>query len=202
MTIIRFIGDVHGEFDEYTRIVAGSPQGHSIQLGDFGLGFVDPPKMWPNDRFIRGNHDNPELAKNHPNWIPDGSFDEQHSMYFIGGGLSIDQSRRVEGKTWWRDEELSFDELYTIFDRVLELKPRIIVSHCCPNNVQLTLFPNNAKKYYPSRTAQLFQSIFDVYQPEMWIFGHFHENKNEMFGNTRFICRGELKYIDLDISTS
>ena len=53
------IGDVHGKINEYLQLIKNRK--HSIQLGDFGVGFVDIPELPINHRFIRGNHDNPEL---------------------------------------------------------------------------------------------------------------------------------------------
>ena len=62
---MRFIGDIHGKYLPYIKRARKSPDGHSIQVGDFGVGFgndkvpnfephgLDPKKH----RFIRGNHD-------------------------------------------------------------------------------------------------------------------------------------------------
>jgi hypothetical protein len=108
------IGDVHGGFRQYKRLIKGVPA--SIQVGDMGVGFMriragiersdgagdvqylaNPPHyaMLPGHRFIRGNHDNPGVCRRHSQWIPDGHV-EGHTM-FIGGALSIDRQWRVEG---------------------------------------------------------------------------------------------------------
>lgn len=73
MKSIRFIGDVHGNWKRYKKIINDCDT--SIQVGDFGVGFIskiteqvhsNPPydHMKRGDhRFIRGNHDNPNVCK-------------------------------------------------------------------------------------------------------------------------------------------
>ena len=77
MTLIKFIGDVHGKYGRYETILKNSDL-PTIQVGDMGVGFfhrdyegtlrpfANPPydKMVAgNHRFIRGNHDNPYVCR-------------------------------------------------------------------------------------------------------------------------------------------
>jgi len=67
-----FIGDVHGKYQQYKKLIRSSPS--TIQVGDMGIGFrrwphgefqTNPPydlMVETNARFIRGNHDNPMSA--------------------------------------------------------------------------------------------------------------------------------------------
>src|SRR5262245_14865759 len=51
-------------------------------------GSIHPPyekMVVSNARFIRGNHDNPNVCRRHTQWIPDGHLED--SMMFIGGGI-------------------------------------------------------------------------------------------------------------------
>jgi hypothetical protein len=131
---MRFIGDVHACFKEYVTIAEASPTG-SIQVGDFGVGFGQVPNMNPKHRFIRGNHDNPEDCKLLPNWIADGTLEDD--IFYCGGARSIDQSFRCEGVDWWRDEELSIGEYYEMYDQFVLKghKPKIIVTHDLPSKL-------------------------------------------------------------------
>ena len=198
---MRYIGDVHGEFAEYERIATEVPA--SIQVGDFGLGFGYEESILPaTHRFIRGNHDSPGACSKHRGWIPDDTI--EGDTYFIGGAKSIDRHSRVEGQSWWRDEELSQDRMWDIAGKFFDgkLKPRVIVSHDCPRSVSLRLFPNLwLKNESPSRTSQLLDGLFASWQPELHIFGHWHEWKDEVINGTRFICLPELGYIDVDPKT-
>ena len=80
-----FIGDVHGKYDRYKKIMKSCTD--SIQVGDMGVGFRqyighEIGKMYPNPpydrmvegnhKFIRGNHDNPATCRSHTQWIQDG----------------------------------------------------------------------------------------------------------------------------------
>lgn len=92
------IGDVHGKFDRYGEILTGLPC--SIQLGDMGIGFgLDDlfPKADPTKhRFLRGNHDNPELCRRHPNYL--GDFGFEFGIFFISGAFSVDRHLRTMGR--------------------------------------------------------------------------------------------------------
>lgn len=60
---IRFIGDVHGKYDRYKKIIQDAPG--SIQLGDLGVGFrrIGGPQAGdfysnpPHYAMVRGNFD-------------------------------------------------------------------------------------------------------------------------------------------------
>jgi Icc-related predicted phosphoesterase len=191
---MRFIGDTHAKFGEYQYICDNVPE--SIQVGDFGAGFRSIPDMGPSHRFIRGNHDNPEICRNHPNWIPDITVEK--NMFFLGGGFSIDKASRTQGVDWWEDEELSTEEMYRAFDVYKETKPSIVVTHECPYSIAHTLFYEPRIKWLnPSKTSQLLESMWDVWKPELWIFGHWHQSRDRIIDDTRFICLGELAYVDI-----
>lgn len=197
---IRLIGDVHGHFKLYQDIInQDTASDMTIQVGDFGAGFAEIPEPDPKHKFIRGNHDNPAICRAHPNWIPDGAFWIKESMYFLGGGLSIDRANRVLGETYWDDEELSFSELNNELTRFEILKPRIVVSHCAPHDVGAQMFPTNTKKYFDSRTANAFDAMLVTHRPEIWIFGHYHQTVRQVINGTTFICLGELHSMSLEV---
>lgn len=196
---MRYIGDVHGKFDEYLLIASAVPE--SIQVGDFGIGFGDaPPELGPQHRFIRGNHDSPGECANLSTWIPDGTI--ENDMMLIGGALSIDVAMRKEGVSWWRDEELSIRELDLLVQQYLDLKPRVMVTHECPEAVTNQLFSWYRDEIYPSRTRQALSSMWEQHKPELWIFGHWHASRMAIILGTKFVCLGELNYIDVTAPVS
>jgi len=204
---MRFIGDVHGKWRRYRTIIADCPA--SIQVGDFGVGFIDPmtqeysanppfDAMTKGDhRFIRGNHDNPTSCTRHSRWIADGTVEDD--IMYIGGAFSIDREWRTEGYTWWPEEELSYGELQLLTDKYLEVKPRIMVTHTCPEVVITSLFPISYKSIIPSRTQQALQGMWEAHKPDFWIFGHWHYSADKTILGTRFICLDELEYLDFDL---
>lgn len=213
----RLIGDVHGKYGPYKKILKESPH-PTIQVGDLGVGFfkwphgepaVNPPydlMVEGGHRFIRGNHDNPAVCSRHTQWIKDGTV--EGDVMFIGGALSIDSMYRVEGFSWWPKEELSIEELNQLVDKYLEVKPRVMITHECPEEVSeallqtIPLIPNGGTKSSPdfaSRTRQAFQSMWSAHSPEIWVFGHWHVPFDHTLRGTRFKCLPELETFDLEI---
>lgn len=186
---MRYIGDVHGMMDRYIPLTYDVA---SVQVGDFGVGFVDIPELKPDARFIRGNHDHPELCRQHPRWIPDGTV--EGDTMFIGGAWSIDHAYRREGISWWRDEELSLSEWDRVISKALAAGPKIMVTHDCPLRVVEPLF---GKAPIRTRTQQALDVILEQVHPQLFIFGHWHEHKDMTINGTRFICLAELQYMDL-----
>lgn len=189
---MRFIGDVHGKFDRYLKLIEGVSD--SIQVGDFGAGFKPIPEVPLSHRWIRGNHDNPEEARNHPNWIPDGHY--ENDMFFVGGAYSVDHHSRTEGVDWWRGEQLSYEECFPILDRYEETHPEIMVTHELPESVAIRLFDNH-KSHTRSITRNFLETLFRSHKPNLWICGHWHTRKDVVMDGTRFIVLGELDYIDI-----
>lgn len=217
----RFIGDVHGKYDRYMAILKESPPG-TIQVGDMGVGFLkwphgEPQANPPYDlmvekqaRFIRGNHDNPEVCMQHTQYIPDGHIEDD--VMFIGGGFSIDRAFRQENFNWWEDEEISHAQLNQMVDLYIAQKPRVMITHDCPEEVAQTLvdysramldrkaYPEKLDSRFTSRTRQAFQSMWSAHSPAIWVFGHWHQSFDHILRGTRFICLAELEYKDIDIA--
>lgn len=217
MSTIRFIGDVHGKFGRYKRILEESPH-PTIQVGDMGVGFrnvgtggwsSNPPydqMAAGGHRFERGNHDNPEVCAKHTQWIPDGH--TENGMMFVGGALSIDRAYRIEGYSWWPDEELPEGRLAELVMEFVNYRPKIMVTHECPEVIaerivgRIPKLDGGTWKMDPrfrSRTRIAFQRMAELYQPKLWIFGHWHVPFDEVVGGTRFVCLPELAFMDVDI---
>lgn len=190
---VRFIGDVHGKFATYEQLLDGCEA--SIQVGDFGVGFGGTDPVYPlNHRFIRGNHDNPEVCKVHPNWIPDGRI--EGDIMFIGGAWSIDECMRVEGRNWWRDEQLSYNDLQIFVDKAIMNLPGVMVTHDAPYSVCEQLFRMQPIK---TRTQTALDEIFQNHKPKLWVFGHWHHDVVTEIDGTTFVCLNELSYFDLEM---
>ena len=217
-SVIRFIGDVHGKYDRYEKTIADGPP--SIQVGDMEVGFrrwphgepeADPPHhsmVAGHHRFIRGNHDNPAVCREHSQWIADGTF--ENNMMFVGGANSIDREWRREGYDWWPDEELSATELRTMIALYIDRKPRIMVTHDCPEEVasivlSRALISGPRKIDLPSRTRFALQEMWAAHCPKFWLFGHYHMSFDQVLHGgrttgTRFICLAELEHRDIKLS--
>jgi len=204
---VKMIGDVHAKIHDYLKIVKRSEY-PTIQVGDFGVGFFDPAIMSELQehgvhRFIRGNHDNPSACKEIDFWIPDGLVENE--TMFIGGAWSIDHAFRIEDLNWWKDEECSYDELIRMLDVYKMVKPRVMVTHDCPNDFSKRFIVEKGlamgNMILPTRTGQALQAMWEIHQPDLWVFGHWHTDLDVISNGTRFICLDELSTIDVDFET-
>lgn len=207
---MRFIGDVHGDVLKYMSLTDGSTE--SVQVGDFGIGFgldydsIDRFHADGRHKFIRGNHDDPALCLKRPGFIKDGTCDAARKIMYVGGAWSIDWVRRVSymdrggPACWWKDEELSEEELGLIGTEYAKFRPKIMVTHDAPTSVANEFFIKPFhKKQFITRTAEALDKMFRAHQPDVWLFGHWHEDVDEVIHGTRFICLGINNYIDLEV---
>lgn len=189
--MVRYIGDVHGKIAQYLGLLDDCE--NSVQVGDFGAGFVNLPILADQHRFIRGNHDDPAVCRAHSNWIPDLTV-EGKTMY-IGGAFSIDYRLRTEGVNFWSDEELSYAEFDKAIELYSEVKPDVMVTHDGPSIILCEhIF---RVRNIPSRTGTALQNMFDIHRPSVWIHGHWHIDSRKVVLGCDFISLGELSYIDI-----
>jgi len=215
---VRFVGDVHGHWNQYRDLLYRDPTNkeilHSIQVGDMGMGFTSHSEWAPdsalafekkfkngNHRFIRGNHDNPKEVRKCSKWIQDGLIETTNlgnKIMYIGGAWSIDWQWRTVGVDWWDDEELSMADLEIFITRYKENRPSVMVTHTAPIGIPagpmgIRIYGNGA------RTEHALQHMLEFHRPKIWIFGHWHKHFDQTIDGTRFICLNELEYIDLEI---
>jgi predicted phosphodiesterase len=172
--------------------------------GDYWHESLDEMLQAANARFIRGNHDNPNTCKTMNSWICDGLV--ENDIIYVGGAWSIDYRWRTMGLDLWEDEELSHTELNRIIDVYDLVRPRIMVTHDCPEVASLELFIKNGNALagttqFKTRTAAALQAMFEIHQPELHIFGHWHGDRDQVIDGTRFICLNEMSYCDVDMET-
>lgn len=210
--VTRVIGDCHGKYGRYKKIIKGASR--SVCVGDMGIGFkyydfsrelrwhTNPPHdtmVRNNARCIRGNHDNPAVCARQSQCIPDGTVEDD--VMYIGGALSVDIHLRTEGMSWWADEECSTAQLNHFVDVYDMVRPRVMITHDCPESIADSILRsrNRYKFDMPSRTRQALQGMLEIHRPEIFVFGHWHVDIDEVVGGTRFICLNELSYIDLEL---
>lgn len=214
MTKLLLIGDIHGKWEQYARILHDHKGkiDRSVQVGDFGWGFSDQEafgqsrveqlheSMEQGDHtYIRGNHDNPEMCKHHKYCIDDVTYEGDTGIMFVGGANSIDKHYRLlHGWDWWEDEELDYKDLQLAIDTYEQVKPRIMVTHEAPESIVPQLFPWYRKEH-PSDTRVAFQHMLEIHKPELWVFGHWHTSANKVIDGTQFVCLKELETMEVDV---
>ena len=207
---MRFIGDIHGDITgAYSAATHNCDE--SVQVGDFGMGFISPYIREvvdvfhtgnPTHRFIRGNHDDPAACKLSPGWIEDGTYEADREIMYIGGAWSIDYATRTTGRNWWPDEELSLTELERIRADFVYFKPKVVVTHDCPQSLAMRLFnrpPFDSNNGFRTRTSEALEVMFRDHEPDLWLFGHWHEDHRVRYRGTEFICIGSNNYVDISL---
>ena len=199
---MRIIGDIHGDIENYMEIAGDCEK--SIQVGDFGIGFLSTRESidivtffnkHPQHRFIRGNHDNPHMCDGYANFIQDGRAEVHDGVkyMFIGGARSTDQSHRKEGKDWWKEEENSAKKFAMLYRKYMEEKPDVMITHDFPSHYVEDAFG----MFDTSLTRNCLGGMFHNHQPKLWIGGHWHKSARKNLQNTQFITLNELEHIDI-----
>lgn len=186
------IGDIHGDIPTLLKLVEGLD--NWIQIGDLGVGMGHPYAIpdFEHGKFIRGNHDDPELSKAHPSYLGEyGTTDEGH--FFVSGaqtpGFDIErrQQQAIRHGThpyWWEDEQLSYEDMQAACQAYLDAKPEVMITHDAPSFLTQALI-EAAKVIHPgfgsghpepNNTTSAFSHMFleDAHKPKFWYFGHWH----------------------------
>jgi hypothetical protein len=209
---LQLIGDIHGRIDDYRQLLASLPPGsRSIALGDLYLGRpnVYLPILAANHKFIRGNHDDPALARSHPNFLGDFGFLEPEEIFYLGGALTASWRVLGNSKYWFKDEELSQPELEAAIELYAERKPQILIAHEFPQEAVPELLRGLSGNYFEakgncadSRTSIALQRMIEIHRPKKFFGGHYHVRKQVALGGTTFRCLGELESCEIPLVPS
>lgn len=197
---IAIIGDVHGYISKYIGIINAVKADMTIQVGDMGVGFKDInlPELDKKHRFFVGNHDNRQVANEHPNCLGDyGPLPENDKVFFVSGAHTpyFDRVRRTEGVDWWNDEELSYSQLMRCVDLYRECKPDVLLCHDCPQFIRENHFGLRER----TLTSQALEEMIGEHPPKLVVFGHHHASVEFPDGpNHKFVCVDELKTYMID----
>lgn len=194
-----FVGDIHGRplnvSKSHFEMNKTESIPHIILCGDIGFGFDSTDRLeevldtvfyheaeiW----LVRGNHDNPAfwygkheaIEKEFPriHFVQDNDImiinDKKYLV--MGGGISIDQAYRTEGKSYWPDElvkEAEYDgEIYGIISHSGPCPPCLP-----PMDHPLIKYGSEKMRQQLNEERDLFERALVKYQPKVWIYGHYH----------------------------
>ena len=169
-----FIGDVHGNLIHCLKTSEKNPDATIVQIGDYGVGFIPLDvfmRLPKNFKFFPGNHDCRTLCHNLPHCLGDYG-DVDGKFFFVSGADSIDKDQRVEGVSWWADEELTYKQAEHAFDLWVKSKAQVLVSHDCPQMIA----QYNHLIYDSTLTRQLLNRMIEARKPKIIIYGHHHKS--------------------------
>ena len=143
-----------------------------------------------------GNHDyGPVLQYQTNQSCGNFAYFDQFDIFTVRGAESIDKHLRTEGIDWFPNEELNYREQLEAFDKYCDIKPKVVISHDCPQKVANALFGI----YDKTQTRFMLEMMFQEHQPELWIFGHHHKSKDVQIGRTQFVCLSELETFEIEL---
>lgn len=193
---ITILADVHGKYRRMHEIIREKDRHeYIVQLGDLGFSYdtldnVDPNKF----KIVGGNHDNMDKIIHIPHYLGDYGYTELNgiSFFFYRGAYSIDRQYRTVGIDWWENEQVSIDQFMKARELYREVKPRLVITHDCPQNIAAQML-NPGDRVYENMTGWALQELLNIHEPEYWFFGHWHDSRNIKYGNTNFMCLDELE---------
>lgn len=189
----------------------------AIQLGDFGF-FGDIPVKMPIPVFVLdGNHENHSLitkqnifkwSENNIHFVKRGTISKKFGFPcgFIGGALNVDRSQYgTPGESncnfVTEKQAKKYAEDFNEFGKL-----KFIFAHSCPHSigvgmvgdstftrsihwnitVPFGLYTGDLRDCGEPALTEFWNNLEE--KPEFFVFGHFHQYKDKMVGDTRFIC--------------
>lgn len=193
-----------------------------VQCGDFGL-WTPSPRL---DRYINKIHSEAAVNGIHVYWL-DGnhedhtrrdefsSYDTEYFHYLprghrwewwgrqfmsVGGGVSMDKQRRVEGESWWPGETLSDADVRRCIAEPHNVD--VIFAHDCPRGVPIPGVGPDSKQrpgedswpatvlYEAQQHRMKMREIWEAQQPQLYVHGHYHIPYEFWLRTTKFIGLG------------
>ena len=109
-----------------------------------------------------------------------------------GGAVSVDQYRRIENVSWWKEEMPSKEEFKEAKENLLKYNNQVdyIITHTCD---AITI--RNYLIYFRGKVSEIFMDneMLDYFETNVkykhWYFGHYHfdgkitDNKTEVYNS-------------------
>lgn len=200
---IVLIGDCHNDFASWRRetylAAKISKNMKTIQLGDFGYlskGFNAWKALehcnvdFNQHKILGGNHDDYNIYPNSPYALGDFGVTED-GIFFVRGAYSINKANLIPGVSYFPEEELNTAQQNAAFNSYLTNKPKIVISHDCPESILPFLRPDPIQD--KTSTRNMLQHMLDAHIPKMWVFGHHHVNRSFCYNGCEFVCLNELE---------
>lgn len=202
--MIYITGDTHGNIDfprikEYFSKIYVTKKDVLIILGDAGVVWSQKEcYIWEyymlglTVLFIDGNHENFTLLNRFPNVEIFGA--KAHRLYdniyhikrgeilkisgktffCMGGATSIDKSRRIEGVSWWNEENISEDDIANAKMNLAKVNYKVdyVLTHAGPSSIVYASF-----HYRSDPNSSILEELLCRIEFKEWFFGHYHEDK-------------------------
>ena len=190
------------EFNKDDLLIILGDAGINYCLNEEDNGFKEYLKKYNVKMFcIRGNHEErPEnistykeinmfggkvfIEEDYPYLICAKDGEEYNiggkSILVIGGAYSVDKEYRlIYGYNWFKDEQLTKEEMDAIYNKVKEKCYDIVLTHTCPYKYEPTeVFMSGIDQSKVDKSMELFlDKIEDSIKYDKWYCGHYHTEK-------------------------
>jgi UDP-2,3-diacylglucosamine pyrophosphatase LpxH len=138
-------------------------------------------------RFIDGNHDwHPELRKRATKLASNVTYQPRGSTYvdvdgtgflFMGGAPSIDQVGRIEGLSWWPEEDITQGEYKRAIENPhLGSYADVIVTHDAPDYpIGFKPLGSGEFRRRSKQSHDYVRGMMEHYTPALLVHGHWHK---------------------------
>lgn len=210
--MITLISDVHGKYDRYLKICEENE--YTLQIGDLGYSYEALKLIDSNKhKFIAGNHESHDICYNLPHCL--GRFGKSSlngvNFFFVSGAFSIDKTVRTRNhhfgywpKTWFENEELSYQEGLQCLELYGKLKPDILISHDAPRfwaneigNPDVLRNFGFTPETFTTSTSELLNQLFEIHVPKLFFCGHFHVSRTKKYKGCEMRVLRELETFQL-----
>ena len=193
-------GDTHERFDIINKFINKHQPKHLIICGDFGFWLDNhiEKRLKPHNTkiyFCDGNHedhnlldkltDKPEPVEVCKNvfYMPRGTIVqfEDKKFLFMGGAESIDKDLYTEGIDWFPQESITIKQVNSLPETNID----VIISHAAPLFVEMHMGLWMKSKLL-KQTPILLETVFELYKPKHWFFGHYHYDYYSVLRGTEF----------------
>ena len=102
------------------------------------------------------------------------------SVLVIGGAYSVDKEYRLMyGYKWFKDEQLTKEEMDTIYNKLKGKHYDVVLTHTCPYKYEpVEVFLSGIDQSKVDKSIELFlNKIEDSIEYDKWYCGHYHTEK-------------------------
>ena len=134
-------------------------------------------EMFGGKVFIEPNYPNLIFAKDGEIYNINGN-----KVLVIGGAYSVDKYyRALYGFKWFKDEQLTKEEMINIYNKVKDNNFDIVLTHTCPFKYLPTeqFIPGLDQSTVDKTMELFFDKIEDNITYDKWYCGHFHIDKQD-----------------------
>jgi len=141
--------------------------------------------------WIDGNHENHDQLEKDQGAFQSGMIYQprgsvlrltDYTVMFFGGASSIDKDHRIQGKSWWPQESITYRQVMEALDYQQTID--LVISHEFPFD-----FPYGSyKKEFGRSDKQALNAIRGQFKPRHWVFGHHHTYQAGETEGTTWAC--------------